>query len=261
MFEQSLLPARGTRNRWIMPCVVAGQLVAVGIMIVIPMLYLQVLPVPELTTMLVAPPPPPPPPPPAPAATRTPTRAATRVPKVVLRPFDARRLLQPRTIPDEVAAAKDLPAALPIAGEPGGVLGGVPGGVPGGVIGGILNAVPSAAPPPPPPPPVQAAQAQPKPATPEQIRVGGRVEAARVISDPDPTYPVLAADAHVQGVVTLDAVIGKDGHVKDLKVMNGSPLLAQAAMNAVKQWVYRPTYLNGRAVEIATEIDVRFTLS
>ena len=82
-----------------------------------------------------------------------------------------------------------------------------------------------------------------------------------MISDPNPVYPVLAADARVQGVVTLDAVIGKDGHVKDLKVMSGSPLLAQAALSAVKQWVYRPTYLNGRAVEIATEIDVRFTLS
>jgi periplasmic protein TonB len=255
MFEQSLLPVRGTRRRWIVPCVVAGQLLAVGILIVIPMLCPQALPVPVLTSILVAPPPPPPPP--AAAA----TRAAPRVPKVVVRQFDARRLMEPRTVPNKVATIKDLPETLPVAGVPGGIPGGVPGGLEGGVIGGILGAVPSAAPPPPPPPPPpKVAEAEPAPAAPARIRVGGQVEAARVISDPNPIYPPLAAEAHVQGVVVLDAVIGEDGHISNLKLISGSPLLAPAAMDAVKQWVYRPTFLNGRAVEVATEIDVRFQL-
>ena len=78
---------------------------------------------------------------------------------------------------------------------------------------------------------------------------------------PKPVYPRLAAMAEVQGVVTLDAVIGTDGRIKSLKLVSGSPLLAEAAMDAVKQWVYRPTYLNGRAVEVATEVDVHFQLS
>ncbi len=133
------------------------------------------------------------------------------------------------------------------------------GGQIGGVLGGIVNAVPSISLPPPPPPVV--AQTPPKPAPPSQIRVGGAVQAARLVSSPQPLYPHLAAIARVEGMVVLDAVIGKDGHIKNLKVASGSPLLANAAIDAVKQWVYRPTYLNGRPVEVATEVDVRFQLS
>jgi|SRR5579862_6249797 len=75
-----------------------------------------------------------------------------------------------------------------------------------------------------------------------------------------PKYPQIARQAHVQGT-RLKAVIAKDGHVENLKLMSGQPLLVSAAMDAVKQWVYKPTYLNGNPVEVDTEIDVNFTLA
>jgi len=114
--------------------------------------------------------------------------------------------------------------------------------------------VPSAAPPPPPPPPRAEA---PKP-MPERIRVGGQVEAAKLVHEVLPQYPVLASEARVQGIVRLSAVISKDGRVEDLKVISGHPLLIASAMDAVKQWVYQPTYLNSQPVEVQTEIDVTF---
>ena len=135
--------------------------------------------------------------------------------------------------------------------------GGVPGGVAGGVLGGIIGGLPSAAPPPPPPPVKEA----PKPVTPQRIRVGGNVSAANLIRGPKPTYPPLAKQARIQGVVKLNAVIGKDGTIQNLTVVSGHPLLVQAALEAVKQWLYKPTLLNGEPVEVITTIDVNFTLS
>jgi protein TonB len=75
-----------------------------------------------------------------------------------------------------------------------------------------------------------------------------------------PDYPLLAKQAHVEGDILLSATIAADGTVKDLHVVSGNPLLIRAAVNAVKQWTYRPTYLNGQAVEVLTEITVRFRL-
>ena len=110
-------------------------------------------------------------------------------------------------------------------------------------------------PPPPPPPPPPGA------AIPQRIRVNGKVESARLIFQPKPDYPPAAKMARVQGVVRLDAVIGKDGTIQDLKVISGHPLLIEAAMDSVEKWRYQPTLLNGNAVEVATEIDVNFTLA
>ena len=140
----------------------------------------------------------------------------------------------------------------------GGVPGGVPGGVAGGVIGGIIGSVPSAAPPPPPPPPpVKVVE---KPVTPQRIRVGGNVQAANLIRRPKPAYPPLAKQARIQGMVKLNAVIAKDGTIQDLKAVSGHPLLVPAALEAVRQWLYKPTLLNGEPVEVATIIDVNFTV-
>jgi len=151
---------------------------------------------------------------------------------------------------------EELPAASGVQGVVGGVPGGVPGGVAGGVIGGIIGSVPTAAPPPPPPPKVEA-----KPVTPQRIRVGGNVVQANLIRGPKPTYPPLAKQARIQGVVKLNAVIGKDGTIQDLKAASGHPLLVPAALEAVRQWLYKPTLLNGEPVEVVTVIDVNFTLS
>jgi protein TonB len=87
------------------------------------------------------------------------------------------------------------------------------------------------------------------------------VQAAKLIHQVVPQYPQLAHEARLGGVVRLKAVIAKDGTIEDLSVISGHPLLVPAAMNAVKQWTYKPTFLNGVAIEVATEIDVTFTLS
>jgi protein TonB len=136
---------------------------------------------------------------------------------------------------------------LPPPGPVGGVVG-VVGGIPGGEAGGVLGGMIAAAPPPPPPPPQ------------ERIRVGGQVQAAKISNQVRPVYPQLARQARIQGTVRLEAVISKDGTIEELKLVSGHPLLVQAAMDAVKQWRYQPTMLNGVPVEVITTIDVNFTL-
>ena len=144
-----------------------------------------------------------------------------------------------------------------VGGVVGGVPGGVAGGSPGGVLGGIIGSVPTSAPPPPPPPPAKVE----KPKTPSRITIGGNVQQAKLVRQPKPVYPPLAKQARISGVVHLAAVISKDGTIQDLKVISGHPLLIPAALEAVKQWVYQPTLLNGEPVEVSTQIDVNFTLS
>jgi len=179
-----------------------------------------------------------------------------KVVKVAPRQFDAGRLLAPKQIPKDIAMIKEeeLPPPSASAGVVGGVPGGVPGGTAGGVIGGIISSVPTAAPPPP-PPKVE------KPATPQRIRVGGNVQAANLIRKVTPVYPPLAKQARVQGTVRFTAIISKDGTIQQLQLVSGHPLLVQAAQDAVKQWLYKPTLLNGEPVEVVTQIDVNFTLS
>lgn len=115
----------------------------------------------------------------------------------------------------------------------------------------------STAPPPPPPPPPPARSSE----KPQRIRVGGGVQASNLLSKVDPVYPPLAKQARIQGTVRFTAIIGKDGLVSNLQLVSGHPLLVQAAQEAVKQWVYKPTLLNGEPVEVVTQLDVSFTLS
>jgi protein TonB len=162
-------------------------------------------------------------------------------------------------IPKEVPIIVDAPA--PLVENP--VLAGIPGGVPGGqangVIGGIiLSTLPG--PPPPPPPPAKHLE-EPPPATPEIVRVGGDVQAALVVREVEPNYPPLAKQARISGTVVMNAIIGRDGSVQDLKLVSGNPLLVESAMQAVRQWVYKPTFLNGKPVEVGTEIDIHFHLA
>jgi periplasmic protein TonB len=220
--------------------------------VILPMIYFDVLPAAQLTSFLVAPPPPPPPPPP-------PAAAPPKVVKVIPRQFDAGRLQAPKAIPKDIAIIKEdelPPPSAGVGGVIGGMAGGIGGGAMGGVLGGIIGAVPTAAPPPPPPPPKKETKAAP-----QRIRVGGNVQAANLVSQQRPVYPPLAKQARISGTVELSAIIGRDGRVQDLKVVKGHPLLVQAALDAVKNWVYRPTLLNGEPVEVSTTIDVNFTLS
>ena len=79
-----------------------------------------------------------------------------------------------------------------------------------------------------------------------------------MISRKDPAYPPLAKQSGAQGEVILTATIGVDGKVKDVKVVAGHPLLRNAAVAAVKQWVYKPTFLNGKPVESESRISLNF---
>jgi protein TonB len=236
----------GDWKRATLPVAYIFEVLIIGVMVLVPLIYTQALPKAQLMTFLAAPPPPPPPPPPP---------AAAPPPRVIHRVSAEDMMRAPTVIPKTVQRVKDEPEPAPNAGV--GVVGGVPGGMPGGqmggVLGGVIGSVLSAAAPPPPPPP--------KPQTPKRIRVGGQVESARLIFQPKPDYPPLAKMARIQGTVRLDAVISKDGTIQDLKVISGHPLLVKAALEAVQRWRYQPTMLNGDAVEVATEIDVNFTLA
>jgi TonB family protein len=120
----------------------------------------------------------------------------------------------------------------------GGVLGGIDGGIPGGVPGGTTSA--------------DGVQ---------RVRVGGNVQNVNLIRKVVPAYPALAKQARIQGTVRFNAIIGKDGSILNLQTVTGHPLLVPAAMEAVKQWMYKPTLLNNEPVEVITTIDVNFTLS
>ena len=106
----------------------------------------------------------------------------------------------------------------------------------------------------------QGLAAPPPSPTPQRIMVGGNVQESKLVNRVSPVYSPLALQARLSGVVHLQAVIGKDGRVVDLKVIGGHPLLIPAALEAVKQWVYQPTMLNGNPVEVMTTVDVKFEL-
>jgi protein TonB len=97
--------------------------------------------------------------------------------------------------------------------------------------------------------------------TPHRIRQAGSVQAGCLCSKVAPIYPPLARQTRVSGTVRLHAIIGEDGSIQSLEVMAGHPLLIQAALDAVKQWRYKPTVLNGKPVEVDTTIDVIFNLN
>ncbi len=209
------------------------QAFILAILILIPLIYTEALPKAMLSTLLIAPPPPPPPPPP-PAVVKT-------IIKPVARLITSGKLMQPRAIPKEVAVFKEAelpPDVISNAGQTGGVFGGIPGQ-------GMVSAV---APPP------------PKPAAPQRVKQGGNVTAALILNQTRPLYPALARQARIQGNVVLHAIIDKEGKVAQLEVISGHPLLVQSALDAVKQWRYKPTQLNGDPVEVDTTITVTFTM-
>ncbi len=177
----------------------------------------------------------PPPPPPA----------AVKIVKTVQTDLVNGALRTPTKIPKKIEMIKEEEAPPPSMGVVGGVPGGVPGGQMNGVIGGIISSAPVAV---------------PKVAV-QRVRVSSGVTAGLVIHKIQPTYPPLARTARVQGSVLLAAVIGKDGTVQNLHVISGHPLLTQAALEAVKQWRYKPYILNGEPVEVDTQVTVNFTLA
>ena len=130
-------------------------------------------------------------------------------------------------------------------GVQGGVLGGVPGGTLGGVVGGVIGGAPKEEP---------AAPSGP-------VRVGGKIHAPSKLNNVPPVYPPMAKQARVEGTVILEATISEQGRVTNVKVLRGIPLLDNSALDAVKQWHYSPTLLNGTPVPVIMTVTVNFRLN
>ncbi len=234
-------------------------LVLVGALLV-PLWYTEALQVHQVmkVTRLVAPPPPPLSAParlaPAPATRRA---VPTRRTKPVIQTL-TRKLVRPTAIPHEIAQNLE-PVVVELGGSgapgdiPDGILGGVPGGVPGGqlggVIGGVLGGIPMAV-----PPPVEIDEPR------GPVRVGSGIRQPQRLTYVSPAYPPAAFRARIQGDVRIDAIIDANGRVVELKLLAGHPLLVKAAMRAVQQWVYEPTYLNERPIPVVFAITVEFRL-
>jgi periplasmic protein TonB len=200
-------------------------------------------------TPLAAPPAAPPPPPPAGGRVVTP-RITPKRPNLT---YKLGRLTTPASIPKAVSL--DNAAAEPdLGGIAGGVAGGVPGGVIGGQLGGSLGGIIGGTGTSIPIPPPQ------KPAAKRIVRVGSGLKAPRQTYSVQPAYPALARQAHVWGTVVVSAVIDERGNVVGARALNGHPLLIPAALNAVLQWKYEPTLLNGSPVAVEMEVTVNFKL-
>ncbi len=247
MFEDSLIESAGKKQagRRVGTTMVAWviQVFVVCMLILVPLIYTEALPKQQLMMSLIAPPPPPPPPPPPAAATPV-VQAVKAVSEI-----ENGALRTPTKIPEKVAMIKEEEAPMPTMGT-GGVVGGVPGGVPGGQIGGVIGGIVSSTP-----------VAVPKIATPTRVRVSGGVTEGMLVHRVQPNYPPLARQARIYGSVVLQAVISKTGTIENLHLVSGHPMLTQAAMDAVKQWRYRPYILNGEPVEVETQVTVNFTLT
>jgi periplasmic protein TonB len=217
-----------------------GETSFIAMLILIPLLYTHTVDLSGFqSTYLIAPPTPPPPPPHVAAVKQQP----------VFHMHEA-KLYTPTAIPKHVAIVKDQPPQ--VQADAPGVFGGVPGGVPGGtggVIGGILGEENNQVAPPPP-----AAPHGP-------YHVGGNIQAPRQIKNVQPVYPVLARETKVNGSVAIDCVIDEHGNVIQMQVVSGHPLLVQAALQAVAQWKYEPTLLNGKPIDIRMIVTVNFNLS
>src|SRR5215475_7272801 len=239
MFEEMVVSSpkgKKTNKPWTVFVSMAVQVLFLTILILIPLIYTEALPKTLMSSILLAPPPPPPPPPP-PAAVQV-------IRKPVAHLMEAGKLVAPKAIPKELKQIKEE-AEPPDMGA--GMVGGVPGGSSGGVLGGVIGGAGIA------PPPPKAA--------PKRVTVGGNVQAARLVNRVQPISPPLARQTRISGTVKLHAIIGKNGAVEQLQVVSGHPLLVQSALDAVRQWRYQPTLLNGDPVEVDTEIDVIFSLA
>jgi protein TonB len=244
MFEDSLMESGGklkTKQGATTALSFALQIVLIGVLVLLPLVFTEALPKQQLMTFLVAPPPPPPPPPP-------PAAAPVVHIKKMQSDLDNGQLRTPTAIPKKVAMIKEDEAPPPSTGVAG-VVGGVPGGVPGGALGGVLSSISN------------TPTAIPKVATPQRVRVSQGVSQGLLLRQVKPNYPPLARQARIQGQVVLQALISKDGSIQNLRLVSGHPMLAPAAIDAVKQWKYKPYYLNGEPVEVETTINVNFTLA
>jgi len=234
---ESDVVAHKTKQGYTLPVSIAIHAIVLLAVVVVPLLTSEELPEPTSVVKAffvepAAPPPlPPPPPPPSPRAQTQPFFLSAPAPT-------ENKFQAPIETPEEVKPEEGIDL-----GVEGGVPGGVEGGVPGGVVGGVVGGLPDA------PPPPQA------------VRVGGQIKEPKKLKNVNPSYPDIAKQARVQGVVILECTISPQGKVTDVKVLRGIPLLDAAAIEAVKQWVYSPTLLNGVPVPVIMTVTVNFRLS
>ena len=215
------------------------QCLVLGILILIPLIYTDVLPLGQLMSNTMIAPPPPPPPPPAPAALR-PTHISSNLANG--------QLIAPTAIPTKIKMIHEEEAPPSGDGVIGGVLGGVPGGQLGGAMGGVLGGIISTH------PPVVPA------VVPGRVQVSQGISEGMLLTRVEPEYPRIARLGHVAGTVLLRAIISKEGVIENLHALSGNPGLIESAMAAVRQWRYKPYLLNGTPVEIETTVTVNFHL-
>jgi protein TonB len=247
MFEQSIVATQPANKTWTLGVSILAQISLVSAAILFPLVYTDNLPgLSKWIEGLVMPAPPaavPKPPP------QQPQRAATQSTVSQFRPFTA-----PGPIPTSIDMTPDrAPIETPEIGVPWSVSSSTATTNPVGRF--RLDILPK-------PPEKQAvAVARPHEETSAPMPVSGGVQEAKLLRKIIPIYPQLAILAHVQGTVHLVGVISKDGTIRDLQVIDGSPLLIKATLDAVKQWVYRPTLLSGQPVEVIAPIAVTFILN
>ena len=241
MLENSATKPRRRLSDFVVSATV--ELLLLATLLLLPLYFTQAIDVHQFDkTLLVVPPPPASAPPPP----RVLPRSVASKPRVM--PVVG-KLVMPRAIPHQVARLTEQPDGSDLAAAivPGdGVPGGVPGGQPGGVIGGVLSGAA-------PPPPVAINSAPKRP-----IRVGRGVKAPRLLFGPEPVYPVLAHQARISGAVVIDAVIDAQGNVVEMRTVSGAPILALAAMEALRRWKYEPTILGGEAIPVELLVTLTF---
>ena len=247
MFDLIATGHRSPTARGIVPLLTSWAIhaIVIGAVMVLPLLYatdrLPDAPSEVLAFVAPAPPAPPPPPPPAAPAARKP---APREPRPVP------RVAVPTPQPTPIAPPVEEVEPVDVAFDDEGVAGGIEGGVPGGVIGGVIGGLPDVPPPPPPP----AAPRAP-------IRTGGALQPPALITRVPPVYPPIAVSAKIEGVVILEAPVGRDGRVEEVRVLRSVPLLDNAARDAVLQWEYAPLLLNGKPERFILTVTLSFNLT
>ena len=233
LFESVACPS-GKRKRWAV--VISGTLqsTCLLILLVVPLIYTEALPGKIFKTTWVGPPQP------ARTDAQAPQpKAGVRSPRLLNHGI----LIEPPRIPPRVDVSEEGPLATeaPLAEGP----------LSAGSGMDLLNAMPNSA---------EIVKRPVVPSVPQRVPVTSTIEAAKLVSRVQPAYPALAIQARIQGNVILHAIIGRDGQVSELQVLSGHPLLVNAALDAVRQWRYNPTLLNGQAVEVETTITVSFVL-
>ncbi len=233
---ESSLAGQITYKRWAVVLSAMGQVIVLAVLILIPLMHTQALPKALSGTYLLAPQPP---------ALQSQSPLPPRT-KHGRRFFRGIRLTAATSIPPtvEVPREPELPLDAELSLQTNSVFNGIPGLDKSDEILGSSRRNP---------PPPEKAQ-------PVRIRQGGDVEQALLISLTKPAYPTLGIQIHLQGDVVLRAVIDRGGNVAELQVISGHPLLVKAAMDAVRQWRYKPTLLNGEPVEVDTTITIAFRL-